>query len=245
MSMEILRGDERLPLYQRLADTLRQEIVTGIRRPGDRLPSENIIAKDYGIAPGTARQALAQLVKQGILERFHGKGTFVRRPSFDQSLFRFFRFRGKSGDATVPESRILRRAVEPCPDYVSLQLQIKKGGDAICISRLRLLEDTPVLAEEIWLPLELFSDFLDVNESEIGPLLYPIYDAHCGHVIARAEEKLTAEPSSKEIARLLGVTAGEPLITLERLARGYDGTPLEWRRSRGRATQFTYQTEIF
>ena len=239
-----LIGDERLPLYQRLAGILRREVTTGARRPGDKMPSENALAAEYALAPGTVRQALAALVDEGLLERFHGRGTFVRRPSFDRSLFRFFRFRGPSGEWSVPESRILKRTVEPAPSYVARALRIEEGSPAIALSRLRLLDSEPVLAEEIWLPKPLFDAFLDLPEDEIGPLLYPVYDTECGQLIARAEETLTAEAARPETAHVLRVSRGEPVVVIDRLAKGFDDTPLEWRRSRGRADQFHYHTEI-
>jgi len=244
MSITALRGDERLPLYQRLADLLRQEIVDGVHRPGDRLPSENVIAKEYDLAPGTARQALAQLVGDGFLERAQGKGTFVRRPSFDQSLFRFFRFRGTDGERSVPQSRILFRGIKRAPESVARSLEFANGDDAIYIKRLRLIDDAPVLAEEIWLPLEPFRAFLDVPDEDIGPLLYPIYDKCCGLVVARAEEQLTAESADEETAERLSVSPGDPVIVIDRLARGFDTKPLEWRRSKGRADLFHYHIEI-
>lgn len=244
MSISTLSGDDRLPRYQRLADELRREVAQGERRPGDRIPSENLLAEEYKIAPGTVRQALAKLVSEGILERFHGRGTFVRRPSFDRSLFRFFRFRGGAGELVVPESRILRRTVEAAPSHVARRLEIAEGTPAIVMSRLRLIDSEPVLAEEVWLPLDRFQPFMDIPTGEIGPLLYPIYDAACGQLVARAEEELTAEAAKRETARLLGIAPGAPLIVIERLARGYDDAPLEWRRSRGPADHFHYHTEI-
>jgi len=236
MTDAMLIGDDRLPLYQRLAAMLRREVVTGTRRPGDKMPSENALASEYALAPGTVRQALAALVDEGLLERFHGRGTFVRRPSFDQSLFRFFRFRGPSGEWSVPESRILKRNVEPAPNDAARALAIEEGSQAITISRLRLVDGEPVLAEEIWLPKPRFDGFLNLTEEEIGPLLYPAYDTHCGQLIARAEETLTAEAARPETARLLRIARDEPVIVIDRLAKGW--------RSRGRADQFHYHTEI-
>lgn len=244
MSTAELLGDERLPLYQRLADSLRQEIVDGVRGPGDQLPSENVIAVEYGLAPGTARQALAKLVGEGILERFHGKGTFVRHPSFDKSLFRFFRFRGAEGAHVVPQSRILQRTIEPAPGHVAQHLQIEADEPSIFINRLRLIDGVPVVVEEIWLPLEAFRNILTIESDAIGPLLYPLYSTLCGHVVARAHEDLTVGRAEVKTAEILCVSRGEPVIVIDRLARGYDDTPLEWRRSRGRADQFHYHTEI-
>ena len=244
MTERALIGDDRLPLYQRLADALRKEIVDGERKPGDPLPSENMLAADYALSAGTVRQALKELEREGILERFHGKGTFVKRPNFDRSLFRFFRFRSATGEVVIPESRILRRVIEPAPSHVARQLSLSDGADVISMSRLRLIDDVPVLAEEIWLPLEPFSPLMDIPNNEIGTLLYPVYDQVCNQLIAKAEESLTAELSKPETARLLRLSAPAPLIVVERLAKDYSGRPLEWRRSRGRANQFHYQTEI-
>ena len=244
MTEAALIGDERQPLYQRLAGMLRREVTTGARRPGDKMPSENELAANFALAPGTVRQALAALVNEGLLERFHGRGTFVRRPSFDQSLFRFFRFRGPSGEWRIPESRILKRTIEPAPNHIARALRIEDGTPAISMSRLRLLDGDPVLAEEIWLPKPRFDMFLALTEGDIGPLLYPVYDAKCGQLIARAEETLTAEAAAPETARLLRIAKQAPVIVIDRLAKGFDDTPLEWRRSRGRADQFHYHTEI-
>lgn len=244
MTMRSLAGDERMPRYQRLAEMLLQEIAAGRLKPGDRLASERDLALAYGVAPGTVRQAITKLVDDGLLERLHGRGTFVRRPNFDRSFFRFFRFRDAADQRAVPEGRILRREVEPAPSHVVRKLSMAEGSLAISMSRLRLIDDMPVLAEEIWLPREPFLPFLDIPVHEVGPLLYPVYDNVCGQLVARAEEALTAEAANPEMARLLRIEEGAPIITIERVARGYDDTPIEWRRSRGRADQFHYRIDI-
>jgi len=243
--MVMLEGDERLPRYQRLADALRLEVIQKIRKPGDRLPSENGIAEEFGVAPGTARQALSLLVKEGIIERHHGRGTFVRQPDFTQSLFRFFRFQSKSGARRIPESKILKREICVAPEEIAKALEIEKDGRAIMMSRLRILDDTPVLTEEIWLSFSKFEKFLDMNEADIGPLLYPVYDELCGQTIAGAEETLTAERATEPYTELLNIEPGSPVIVIDRLARGYDGSSIEWRRSWGAAEGFKYSTKIY
>ena len=242
--MPSLTGDDRLPRYQRLADDLRREIVSGRWRPGDRAPSESELAERYDMAPGTVRQAIAQLVDDGMLERARGRGTFVRRPSFDQSLFRFFRLRDVDGRRVTPDSRILSRVRRDPAEPIAAKLGLKPGADAIQMTRLRLLADAPVLFEEIWLPAEAFAAFLDVPLDDIGPLLYPVYDRVCGRLIALADEELTAASAPETAARMLGIDTGAPVVVIERLAKSYDGQPLEWRRSYGRADAFRYHTEI-
>ena len=82
--------DERLPLYQRLRDEMLEKITLGEWHPDEAIPPESELTRTYGVAVGTVRKAVETLVAEGLLERNQGRGTFVRRPSFDASLFRFF-----------------------------------------------------------------------------------------------------------------------------------------------------------
>ena len=66
MTQTALAGDDRIPIYQRLADVLRQSVIDGKIKPGDRVPSENVLAEDYGLAAGTVRKALDVLVSEGV-----------------------------------------------------------------------------------------------------------------------------------------------------------------------------------
>jgi GntR family transcriptional regulator len=236
--------DQRLPRYQQLHDDLVAQIGKHVWRPGEAIPNEAELAKTYEVAIGTVRKAVDVLVAEGLLERYHGKGTFVRRPRFDSSLFRFFRFQSPSGERRVPESRILQREVLEAPSAVADALRLPAATPVIRITRLRLIDQNPVLAEEIWLPKDKFAVLLGLPSEEIGDLLYPAYEQYCGQVIASATETLTVESVAGAYARLLRLECGLPIIVIERLAYGFDGQPLEWRRSRGPADQFRYQVDI-
>jgi GntR family transcriptional regulator len=236
--------DARLPRYQRLRDELAAQIAEHRWRPGEAIPTEQELARTYDVAVGTVRKAVDQLVADGLLERFQGRGTFVRRASFDGSLFRFFRFQNRRGERRIPASRILMREVTEAPSAVSQTLQIEPAARVIHMSRLRLIDDMPMLAEEIWLPYKPFAAFATLDTDEIGDLLYPVYEAHCDQVIASASETLTVQTVDMMHARLLRIEPGTPVVVIERLAYGYDRRPLEWRRSRGPASEFVYQVEI-
>ena len=94
--------DERLPLYHRIRDTLHAEIAAHKWRPGEPLPTEAELAKSHGASIGTVRKAVDSLVAAGVVERLQGKGTFIRRPDFQSSLFRFFRFVDRDGALRAP-----------------------------------------------------------------------------------------------------------------------------------------------
>lgn len=242
--MNQLSSDARLPLYQRLRDQLAEQIANNRWRPGEAIPTEAALSSEYCLSTGTVRKAIDMLVKDNILERQQGRGTFIRRPQFQSSLFRFFRFQTAAGERQVPESRIL--SIEPmtAPSAVAAALGLAPSSPVIRLMRLRLLDAQPVLAEEIWLPRIQFQALLDIDLSEQGPLLYPIYEEFCGQVIAYAEETLTADLVSEIYARLLQIPVDSPVVVIERLARNYAGQPLEWRRSRGHASHFRYSVEI-
>ncbi|ADG17308.1 GntR family transcriptional regulator [Paraburkholderia atlantica] len=237
-------ADERLPRYQRLRDEMVALIAARHWRPGEAIPTEQALAKSYDVAVGTVRKAVDLLVAEGLLERFQGRGTFVRRASFDSSLFRFFRFQTRQGERRIPESRILRREVVDAPSAVAAILQISSSARVIQMTRLRLIDDVPMLAEEIWLPYVRFAAFAQMDLNEVGDLLYPVYEAQCNQVVASATETLTVEAIGPLHARLLRIEPGTPAVVIERLAYGYDRQPLEWRRSRGPASEFIYQAEI-
>jgi GntR family transcriptional regulator len=236
--------DNRLPRYQRLRDDLAARINRNEWRPGDPIPSEAELGAHYGVAIGTVRKAIDQLVSDGALERQQGRGTFVRRARFNSSMFRFFRFQSESGERRVPQSRILRRKSVPATSAVASALRIPLGEPVISLSRLRLIDDVPLLAEEIWLQKSRFEAILVLDTAEFGDLLYPLYEDRCGQIVVSADEILTVEIATEMQSRLLRLEANAPLIVIERLAYDLERRPIEWRRSRGPADRFRYHAEI-
>ena len=209
------------------------------------IPTEAELAASHGVAVGTVRKAIDALVADGLVERHQGRGTFVRRPNFESSLFRFFRHQSRPGQQSVPESRLLKREARPsCPPHVADALQLSRQAQTIRLSRLRLFGGAPFLLEDIWLPQTRFARVLTTDEAEIGPLLYPAYERLCGEIVARAEETLMVGSADAADARLLGIEPGAPIVKIDRLAFGFDGKPLEWRRTHGVAARFRYQVDI-
>ena len=237
--------DERLPLYQRIRDELLKRIADGEWGPGDAIPTEAELTRTYRLATGTVRKAIDMLVAEGVLTRTQGKGTFVKRPNFDSSLFRFFRFKTKSGDAVQPTAKIVSRAVRVPPAEVRQALAMGDGRpEGILLSRLRLIEERPVLAEEIWLPRARFEPLVELKLQDFGDLLYPLYESACKQVVASARERLTVEAATRSTADRLGLAPASPVIVVHRVAFNFAGTPIEWRCTRGAADGFQYEVDI-
>lgn len=244
MNNSQLGFDERLPLYQRLRDALAERISAGEWLPEQSIPTEQELSSRYGVAVGTVRKAVDALVGEGLLQRVQGRGTYVRRPDFGASLFRFFRQVNASGQPQVPEGLILARTLEAPPAAARQALGL--DADALCIrlERLRLLQGKPLFHEQIWLPQTRFTALLEIDPQDFDNLLYPFYEARCEQRVASARETLTVETASAEVAAALEISIGSPVVVIERLALGYDRSPLEYRLSRGSAATFRYQVEI-
>lgn len=109
--------------------------------------------------------------------------------------------------------------------------------------RQRIHEGLPVLIEEIWLEKTRFLPILEMEENR-PRLLYPIYELLCGAVVAYTEETITIGSSEKTDIDHLGLVEGTPIVLIDRLALGYDDVPIEWRRSRGPASDFRYKIVV-
>ena len=236
--------DGRLPLYLQLRDLLAAQIRAQKWQPGQAIPSEAELSQTHQMAVGTVRRAIETLIAEGLVERTHGRGTFVRKARFDNSLFRFFRFESADGQPLAPRSVIVGRKIIEAARQVAEALHLKPHARVIELLRLRTVDDQPVLAENIYLCAQRFKALADKAPEDFGDLLYPLYERECGLIVASARETLTVETVTAAQARLLGLKERTPVVVIERIAFGSDGAPLEWRQSRGAASKFRYSAEI-
>lgn len=242
MIIKISNSDQRLPAYARLRDAFAECIGSSEWAQDKPIPTESKLAKLYGVSIGTVRKAVDGLVNEGLLERRQGSGTFLRRPSFNASLFRFFKTHGDdSTRLVIPSSQLLLRVITKAPKEAREALNT---NDVIKIVRLRKLADEPILYEEIYIPTELFAGFESIPQKDIGPLLYPIYFELFQVFVKRAIDDLTFEIATTEVARQLGISRGDHLATIRRIAFDLDGRAIEWRIARGSASKFNYRSEI-
>jgi GntR family transcriptional regulator len=228
--------------YAALAAALRERVIAGEWPPGSALPSEQMLASEHGVALGTMRRALELLVQQGLVERIHGRGTFVRSGLSGATMMRFFRFGEQAGE--VPISRILSRQLSSLPAEAARALGLAKGEPALKVRRLRSLGGEPCLLEELWLPLPLFQPLADLEPQQWGDLLYPLYAERCGVHVHRAVDEIRFDTLPAADARALGLPAGHPCAKVTRQAFDRVGRCIEYRITRGDAHAFHYTVSI-
>lgn len=235
-------ADTRLPAYVRLRDTLTARIANGDWTPDQPIPSEARLAGEFDVSVGTVRKAVDGLVGEGLLERRQGSGTYVRAPSFNATLFRFFPIREQDGSPlSIPSSHMILRRVTKAPQEAAEALGTE---DTIKILRLRSLSDQPVLSEEIHIPISRFAGFEELPETAFGPLLYPLYFARFSVLVKRATDEVSFGRASETVAKQLRIGLGDPLAVIRRTAFDIEDKPVEWRIASGSAKGFRYRSEI-
>ena len=228
--------------YGALAAALRPRIVDGEWPPASVLPAEARLAAEHGVALGTLRRALDLLAEQGLIERVHGRGTFVRSGLAGAPMLRFFRF--GEGGGEVPASRILSRQAVTASPEVARRLGLGRGEPVLRLQRLRSLGGQPCLLEDIWLPLPRFSALAEGDTAAWGDLLYPMFVERCGVHVARATDEIAFGALTAPQARALRLSAGHPCARVTRLAWDLAGACVELRHSRGDAHAFHYTVTI-
>jgi GntR family transcriptional regulator len=228
--------------YAALAGALRQRVVDGEWPPGTALPAETTLSTEHGVALGTLRRALELLAEQGLIERHHGKGTFVRGGLSGAPMLRFFRF--GAGDGEVPRSRILSRQRVLASPEVARRLGVGRGDPVLRLQRLRSLGGHPRLLEEIWLPLPPFDALLEIPAAEWDDLLYPFFVERCGVAIARVTDEIGFANLTAAQARALALAAGHPGVAVTRQAYDLAGRCVELRITRADAFAFHYSVTI-
>ncbi|CAM3373807.1 GntR family transcriptional regulator [Polaromonas hydrogenivorans] len=240
-------GDQPAPGQSRygwLASSLRARITQGEWIPGTALPPEALLAKEHGVALGTLRQALALLVAEGLLERRHGRGTFVRAGLGGASMLRFFRFRNAGELQATPQSSILARSVALASVNEADALGLPAGASVLTLERLRSLDGRPCLLEHITLPLPVFSALAVSSTEDWDDLLYPMYQRVCGVTVHRAQDQLSFGLLSAEQAQRLQLETAHPCVQVQRAAFDLAGRCIELRTTLGDAFAFQYTAQV-
>lgn len=215
-----------VPLYVQIREALRAEILQGNLHPGEKLPSEEELADRYRVSRMTVRQGVLDLIKEGLLHRKHGVGTFVSYPHFDRDHTRLTNFFESAQEQGIEaSSTVLKIEILAAPERIAKELRLEEGERVICIRTLRFVNQTPVTVHDSYLPHRLFAEI--VHEELENVHLWDVMEKF-GYRVKRAIQKLEARPASTEIARLLDVKPGFPILYKERKILAEDGTAVEF-----------------
>jgi GntR family transcriptional regulator len=232
-----------LPRYYQLKEIMREKISSGEWKPGDLIPSERELGEQYGISRMTARQAITELVNEGLFYREQGKGTFVSRHKITQQLIRLTGF---SEDIKArgqrPGSKVISAQMLPADDSIAERLRIKPGQQVFRLQRLRLADDEPLAIEISTLSFmgceRLLEEDLEQNS------LYRLLENKYGLPLMAADQELEAGLMNAEEAQLLKVSVGSAALFIRRTTYTERDQPLEYAKSIYCGNKYVFFTQM-
>ncbi|MCP4748902.1 MAG: GntR family transcriptional regulator [Desulfobacteraceae bacterium] len=210
----MLNPQSPIPLYRQLADLITTRIRTGQYPSGARIPGEPQLAKQFIIGRPTVRQAIETLVRKGLLTRKRGSGTFVCESQQEIDLFSLegtlasFQKKG-----VTPSTRLVtpinRQQVAAHPHNPF------SGHEAYYFSRLTEVDQAPVLLEDFYLNLDLFSGIENMDLE--GYSLSAIAEEQFYLRPAGGKQLFSIGYAQGRRAKLLDISAQTPILLVHRL----------------------------
>lgn len=232
-----------VPRYYQLKEIMRERVRVGEWKPGDLIPSERELGETYGISRMTARQAITELVNEGLFYREQGKGTFVSRSKITQQLIHLtgftedIRARGQR-----PSTKVISATMHPADEAVAEKLRISPGTLTFRLQRLRLADGEPLAIELSQITFKdcekLVGEDLEQNS------LYRLLETKYGVTLMEADQEIEAGLASNEDAQLLKIAPGSAVLYTRRVTYTERNQPVEYARAVYCGNKYTFYTHM-
>lgn len=234
-----------IPYYAQLKQSLEEDIRGGKWKPGDKIPGETELIDLFGVSRTVVRQALKEMVYEGLIRREKGKGTFVSEPKISsksllQSLDGFYQDMAKKG--FEPITKVLEQGIVPASPKIATYLKLDSMSPVIKIVRLRFIEEEAIVLVTSYVPFELCRNLVNVDLSRSS--LYVFLEQECQLVIARGRRRIDAVSATDDEAQLLAIEVGAPLLKIDSISYLENGTPLEYFHGLFRGDRLRFEAEI-
>ena len=242
-----LGAGDAAPLYELAKRHMSEAILMGEWTPGTVLPGEVALSRMFGIAVGTVRRALSDLVAEGLLSRRRKTGTVVTGRSPHHSLryfFQFFRLHGNAG-ALVVRSRVrmLSCAVDAANPMERDRLELAKGAPVLRLHRVRLVAGRPVMHDRLSIPAGRVPEF-PTRLRDVPELVYLHLVERYGIRISAVREQLSAELASAEDRELLALAPPAAVLAISEVAYDQGGKATIFGLHRASTAEHLYVNEV-
>lgn len=229
---------QRAPLYHQILEVLRRRISAGEYAVGGQLPTEETLVRDFDVSRHTVRAAVHQLVADGIIERFPGRGSFIVRTQAPASHWSIESVEDLIGISFADRYAVIAAGLAPAARHpVAAALYDLRPDDGVFhIQAVRSAAAGPYAYSTIDLPPDI-GRRLPRRLFGKRPFLL-LVEEFCGFTAVRARQVASAVAASRETARRLRTRLGAPLLVLERTYYTRDGRPIEFVRIQYRPDRF-------
>jgi len=241
---KVIRRDSPVPYYYQLEEFLKEQIENGTWKPGQQIPSEAELCEVFDVSRTVVRQALNELVHEGLLYRRRGKGTFVVEPKIRESLVQHLTgfYEDMVALGLKPSTKVLEQKVIPAPPKIAAGLGLKEDDLVIMVDRLRFVDGEPIVLVITYVPYRLCPGLIDEDLSTQS--LYAILEKKHGLELAYGHRTLEAVAATKEEAKLLEIEEGDPIILLRSISYLKDGRPIEYFKAKHRGDRSRFEVEL-
>lgn len=226
IGLEAVDRSSPIPFYLQVIDTLQDKIESGEWKPDQRLPSEVELCDLFNVSRAVIRQALNEMVYEGLLVREQGKGTFVARPKMEHlpsTLISFSRQLKSQGYKV--RTRVIDQEIIPATAKVARHLEIEPGAEVVYLRRLRMAEGTPVALHSAYLPADAFAELVDMD---LTGSLWDAIQKVSGLDAASTRDVIEATLIRSEEAALFGCPPGRPALLMSGVACDAQGRPFRY-----------------
>lgn len=242
--------DSSQSLYHQIAQQLIEHINRGVYKPGERLPSENELASQYGVHRLTARHAIATLIEKNLVYRMQGRGTFVNEQKLDYSINFGTNFTESLFNlGYLPYRKILSIKVISIPPAIAA---ILKTPVSIFVYQIKVLRQASRQITDINIPETYplcisISYLLYEKFPELSVLiyksssLYSLLQNYYGIQPYRTWTKIETELASREDTKLLQIKSGIPMLITKSLVCDQNKKLFEYTISRFRGDIFSLE----
>ncbi|VFS64778.1 Uncharacterized HTH-type transcriptional regulator yidP [Kluyvera cryocrescens] len=188
-------------VYQNVINLLKNRLNSAIYNIGDLLPSEKELAELYDVSRNTLRKALKTLEEEGMIERRHGSGTYLRNKHFQASVTHLDSFTEiAKNEGKTPTSQILKFELQTASDEIANSLRVTLGEPVYYAKRLRLIDNIAMQVEETWLSASRFPDLTIGPHEEVEIFLHRKRMRRENHGLLRIYSAYTAVARSGKTA---------------------------------------------
>jgi GntR family transcriptional regulator len=233
------------PLYHQVKQALLREISDRGLVAGDRLPTEAEIEERYRVSRSPIRQALNELVVEGVIERVQGRGTFVAQKTIVHVPQLTSFTENMRAQGFVPTRRVVKMERRRPDTDVAARLGAPQDAECHYLLRTLLADGEPVGVSETWLPEDLLGEVeLDVAVLEAGSLYDFLQRPPIELELHHGAETIRARKADPQVAGLLGISSDDPVLVVDRLTRSGDDHVVESTRMVFAADRYEYAVEV-
>ncbi|WNS73539.1 GntR family transcriptional regulator [Bacillus sp. DTU_2020_1000418_1_SI_GHA_SEK_038] len=227
-----------IPLHIQLKDGIQELINEGFYK--EKIPSERELMDRYKVSRSTVREAVSHLVREGVLEKVHGKGTFISTKPIEEWL----------GNLTSTTDTIRKMGMKPDAKLIEHgrvippQEIIDTTGfqEAYYIKRIRYADDQPLAIEIQYYPVEI-GEQLAKYDIDKGTL-FDILEQNLHIKLSEAKQIITSSFLSKGDAELLGLPENTNVLNTERLLMDVDDQLIEYYIASFRADMYSFRINL-